>query len=658
MENENKEWEDSPSIRERLKQIKAVVRSGWRIVISHLLFLAGPVVALFIVETLNEKNPVDNLNFQELWMNLVLYAVVWLIFWLVLGRRRRAAASATIFFFLAGLANHYVLKFKGLILFPNDIVGWRTALSVLDTYDLSPDRAVWIALDILLAYLALLWLVAVPQKKRELLRPRWLNLVPIVAAVAYCYMFFFSNWLIDAQIKTQQWKTQSNGWVLNFSLALRYSRVDKPKDYSISGVSALTEELSGEEGSGMALMDDPYLSTPFDPATEDKEGDIPTSVGRVSNDPSGVQPVNIICIMDESFGDLSVFEKLSTNEDAVPFYHGLTENTIKGWMYSPVTGGGTASVEYEFLTGNCITFLPPGTVAYQLYVKEHMPSLISWANALGFHTTTFHPYDATGWNRVKVYQDFGADTQLYKEDVEEPAYVRNYISDQCDFETIEAITSAEEGDQQFIFNVTMQNHGGYKQVWTNLPREVELTGAYKGVSEYAEQYLNLMRETDRALESLVDYYKSVDEPTLIVFFGDHQGKLSDWFYERLYGKELEERDMEELERQYAVPFFLWANYDISEAQDIMISTNYLGALTAQVSNYPTTGYMDFLAGLYESLPVLNKIGYAAQDGTLTDDPAELSDEVKEALERYRTLSYYNLFDRREDIDNRFFLPKG
>lgn len=625
------------------------------VLLTHVLFLIGPLVSLLVVEILNETDPIENLNWTELWMNLVLYAILWLVFWLVLGRRRRAAAAGSIFFFLAGLINHYVLEFKGIILFPHDIANWKTALNVMNTYDFSPDASILTALSILIFYLLLLNFAAIPQKRREYLPYPWVTVtLPVVAAVVYCYFFFFSSWLIDAGIKTQQWKTQSNGWVLNFSLALRYSRVEKPDSFSLDRVEELTETLSQEPVGSVTLLDDAYCSTIYDLLTNDVQQDTPLPSVTISKDENGTQPVNILCIMNESFGDLSLFENLTTDEDAIPFYHSLTENTIKGWMYSPVTGGGTASVEYEFLTGNSISFLPPGTVAYQLYVKDEMPSLFSWAKDLGFATTAFHPYDRTGWNRVAVYEDFGAETQLYQEDVEHPFYVRNYISDHSDYATLRSITDAKKGDRQFVFNVTMQNHGGYKQGWTNLEEKIELSGALSGVSEYATQYLNLMHESDHALKDLLRHYEASDEPTLIVFFGDHQGKLSDWFYEKLYGKALNERALVEVQQQYAVPFFIWANYDIPEAQDVMISTNYLGALTALVSNYPTTAYQDFLCRVYEEIPVIGRVSYITGDGVVTDSKAALDEAQQTLLEQYQTLSYYNLFHRKESIDQRFF----
>ena len=93
---------------------------------------------------------------------------------------------------------------------------------------------------------------------------------------------------------------------------------------------------------------------------------------------------------------------LELEEDPTPFLHSMTENTIKGWMYSPVTGGGTASVEFEYLTGFSTLFQPPHTVAYQLYVEEGMPSLAALAGSQGYENTAYHPNKYSRWNRPNV----------------------------------------------------------------------------------------------------------------------------------------------------------------------------------------------------------------------------------------------------------------
>ncbi|MCD7843551.1 MAG: LTA synthase family protein [Clostridiales bacterium] len=628
----------------------------WR---SRLIFCLSPIAALFMVEIMNEKNPFTNLNFIELLMNMIWYVMFLFILWLIFGRRRRAATVYMVVMFVIGMVNHFVLLYRGRILFPQDITSWQTAANVAGEYDLSPDIYIWGALAILVLWMALIRFVMTPQPKREYFTRKSVTLGMVTASAAYIIAFFFTPWLPTVGIEAQQWRTQSNGFVLNFSLALRYSRVQQPDDYSEETLTELVTDLTeDEESDGMTLYSASYIASQYDAATQD-EDIVPDELITVTTDEDGTQPVNIICIMDESFGDLAIFDTLEISEDSIPFYHSLTENTIKGWMYSPVTGAGTANVEYEFLTGNSVSFLPDETTAYQLYVRDNMPSLVSWAEALGFSTTTIHPYYSSGWNRVQVYNYFGVDTQLWNTDFLNPKYVRGYISDQSDFEMIESITEAADGESTFIFNVTMQNHGGYRQGWSNLTREVTLTGSMYGSSDYTEQYLNLMRETDNQLQDLIEYYSQVDEPTMIVLFGDHQGKLSSWFYEyKLYGKDLDDRTLEELELMYVAPFFIWTNYDSQEAQDVMLSTNYLGALAALVSNYPTTEYMDFLTDVYAQLPVVQTIGYINSDGLLTDEETDLTEEQQELLSQYETLSYYNLFgykkQRIDSIDETFF----
>ena len=631
---------------------------------TRLIFLLTPLSGLFMVEILNEKNPFTNLNFMELTLNLIWYVLLLFLLWLVMGKRRRSATVYLLLLFGAGFVNHFVLAYRGRILLPQDVTSWRTAANVAGEYDLSPDSYVLGAAALLLLWMLLIRFVMQPQEHREYFQNRKTTIITTALAATYIFVFFFTPALPAAGVKAELWKTQSNGFVLNFSLALRYSRVKRPEGYSAEAVEALTTRLKSEGGGEtMTLYSAPLVSSPYERATADEDA-APREVLTLTGTESGVQPTNIICIMDESFADMAIFDTISLNKDSIPFYHSLKKNCIKGWMYSPVTGAGTANVEYEFLTGNSVSFLPDETTAYELYVRPEMPSLVSWAKSQGYHTTTIHPYFSSGWNRVQVYGHFGVDEQLYNEDFQPPHYVRGYISDQCDFEKLKEITSAEDGDKQFIFNVTMQNHGGYRQGWFNLRRRIWLTGSLYGCSEYTEQYLNLMRETDEQLRELLRYYKKQKEPSMVVFFGDHQGKLSSWFYEyKLYGKDLDERTLEELEKMYVTPFLVWTNYDSPAAKDVMLSTNFLSALTAKCSNLPTTPYQDFLCRLSRELPVVQTMGLINRSGTLTDDSEQLTAEQQKLLEEYETLSFYNLFGAKKhrlpEVDKAFFeVPEG
>ena len=74
----------------------------------------------------------------------------------------------------------------------------------------------------------------------------------------------------------------------------------------------------------------------------------------------------------------------------------------------------------------------------------------------------------------------------------------------------------------------------------------------------------MIKMSDKALKELVHYFEKVDEPTVIVFFGDHQPDLEETFYNRLLHTDIQKLEGEDLEQLYKVPFLIWANYDIKE----------------------------------------------------------------------------------------------
>ena len=232
-------------------------------------------------------------------------------------------------------------------------------------------------------------------------------------------------------------------------------------------------------------------------------------------------------------------------------------------------GGTTANSEYEFLTGNTTAFLPAGTVPYQMYVSDGDPTLVGQMAALGYRTVAAHPYRSSGWSRPSVYRDFGFDEVYFEGDFQDREYMRGdektgYVTDRCAYENlIRWYEEKEAGEPLFLFNVTMQNHSAYQMAWTNLPREVWLTGALEGRFNTVNQYLSLVYQSDQAFEYLLDYFSQVEEPTLILLFGDHQPQVATNFYTDVLGTA---PDTALAQKKQMVPFVLWANYDIPEVQ--------------------------------------------------------------------------------------------
>ena len=592
---------------------------------GRALLLLLPVLAFVLVEYLN-YNSWDDFTPVQIALNLAWYYLLELVFYFV--RRRRRVAAAKWAFGIAwgiGMANHYLISFRGRTLFPGDFLTLRTAANVAGNYDYRPDSMQWLTIGIFAAVLVLLSFL--PREEKRLFD--WRGFAPAAAGTAvFLAAFFGTGWVEGLGIEPSMWTTRGNGLVLNFTVCLKYMKVEKPDSYSQETLAALAGENPSDAADTAASAD------------------------------GGTRPVNVIVIMNESLSDLSVLPGVETNMDAMPFLRSLTENTVKGYAYSSVFGGTTANSEYEFLTGNTTAFLPAGTVPYQMYVSDGDPSLVGQMEALGYTTIAAHPYRSSGWNRPTVYADYGFDEVYFESDFQDRAYMRGdertgYVTDRCDYENlIRWYEEKEEGQPLFLFNVTMQNHSAYQMAWTNLPKEVWLTGELENRFQTVNQYLSLVYQSDQAFEDLIDYFSQVEEPTMILLFGDHQPQVATNFYTDVLGTS---PDTATAQKKQMVPFVLWANYDIPEAQGVELSLNYLSALLMDTANLPMTGYQKFLSQLWETAPVINTVGIRDAQGNWYGENAALPEELDGAIEDYKVLLYNNVFDKKDRVENFFTL---
>lgn len=589
---------------------------------SRLVFLLGPFLCLLMVETLNENDAFVRLSPLQFMLNLAWYFCLFILARIITGGNRRACIVSVLICFGVGLLNHYVLRFRGRILWPADISAWRTAMNVAGDQDYSLDAYIVLGLMVLVVYLVLIVIAPAQPKENSKLRSR--SIVAGLAAIVFYVTIFFCTGVMPAlDMYPQQWNTRGNGFVLNFALAARNMNFSEPENYNEDRILELAKEYPGAAGD------------------------------------ESVQPENIIVIMNESFADFTIYDRFSASQDPTPFLHSLEgqENTITGTLLSSVWRGGTATVEHEFLTGFNSAFQPPYTMAYQLYVHKDTPSMAEAANAAGYKTVAFHPYLSSGWNRVQVYNYMGFDQQLYQEDVKDPEYIRDYISDACDYKMLTELTEEIDG-KAFIFNVTMQNHNGYGQEWTNLEQNIELSEELDEIDPEAEQYFAALYESDRALEDLVNYYRESDEKTLIVFFGDHQPPLSNDFYAHLIDNGLDTVESEDFKPLYEVPFFIWANYDIGSQTGLTASPAGLGTVTAKLAGLPTTGLQELTEDFHEAFQGVLPVGIVRKDGTIIQGTDEMTEAERQIYEDYEMLTYCGLMDQFEGTETLFHPVTG
>ena len=90
----------------------------WGRRLARLVFLLGPWFAFACVEFLNESSLIKDFAPWQLLFYLIWYYILFTVARLVLGRVRRAGAVSMLLCFGAGVVNHYILRFRGRILFP------------------------------------------------------------------------------------------------------------------------------------------------------------------------------------------------------------------------------------------------------------------------------------------------------------------------------------------------------------------------------------------------------------------------------------------------------------------------------------------------------------------------------------------------------------
>lgn len=603
----------------------------YEIIFNVVLFSIFPIAAFYLME-FYEHNPFEEVRFMAGFFNIILFELIAWILYFITGRAKWALRAVFIVAMVFGLINHYVMLFRSTPFVPWDIFSIGTATSVASNYDFAPTAGVVVVTVIFIALIMLMHFVDFRIKWKFRFR-----LIPTVLGIlALC---LFVNALQDEDFQTDNYlypflftpayMTKVNGMAVTFAMDLKFVAVDKPDGYSRQKAKELLDSYSGTDDNSDAANN--------------------TAIADKSDYP------NIIVVMDEAFSDLSVLGDFDTNTDYMPFVHSLekgNENTITGYLNTSVCGGNTADTEFEFLTGNTMAFLPVGSIPYQQYIKSKTPSLASYLKSIGYATYAQHPYYSSGWNRDTVYPLLGFDNLSFMQDYSNQRFVREYISDETSFDKIiETYENKPDGQPAFIFNVTMQNHGGYTNTYYGFDNTVT---ADKLNNSSLDQYLSLIKLTDEDLKNLIEYFSNVDEKTIVVFFGDHQP--NDTVASSVLaanGMDYNNLSNEELKLRYQVPYVIWANYDIDEATGKDTSVNYLAANVLKAAGVPTNDYQSFLLKLQEEYPIISAVRTDKTVGKTLDKASNKSDKAtgskkkqadSDMLNDYKLLQYYRLFD--------------
>lgn len=523
----------------------------------------------------------------KLWA-LVLWLVLFCLLWGLLGRPGLAGGVCVTISGLLALLNLALLQFRGTALQWQDIGSWRAALNVAGGYRLALSPKIMV--------LAVLWLwtLAALHWAGGLCAgaPRSAGFrVALGLGAAAAGVLLWVSPLIPASGVTSSYISTQNAFVANLFLQSRDLPLKKPKNYE-----AQLQQLGQ------------YSS------------DAGTKVAETPD---------IVVIMNESFADLRCYGA----QIAPEIYRDWDEilaRSAHGTAYSSVFGGNTPNAEYEFLTGDSLLFYTGTPIPYETAIRQDVPALPGLLAQLGSGTVAMHPNEGIVWSREQVYPKLGFGRLVFLADYENTEMLRRYVSDQANYSQVLRVLEEADGPQ-FLFNVTIQNHGSYEE--EDFADLNALLDSRTSCSQ-TRQYLTLVKESGAALKEFLQQLEQRPRKTYVVFFGDHQP----WVDEAFYSQYESGQDAQEHLR-YQVPYFIWCNQSQEEQQLPLCGLNDLQLYLAGQAGLPLTGYQKLLAQVAQRYPVVCAQGVMAADGSWLDEKQIAEDDL---LSLYRTAVYAHI----------------
>lgn len=561
-----------------------------------------------------------------------------------LGQRTRVSLAVFVgLCLLGGYANFFVIAFKGQPIVPADLFALNTALAVSGgyTFFITPSLIMCLALFVLFC-LALYFLCPKSALSKSDIAPNCLAALLLICLGGAQYDAIDVKQ--DCEVVVDVWDVRGSyatqGSALCFVSRMQELTPKQPQGYSPLAVQALVE---------------PYIDQSTWGDTQAHQ-DVDFQAASNFSDPSNdfVRP-NIVVVMNETFSDISRYPGLEDAQRFTEGYRHLAESSLaSGNVYVSALGGGTCNSEFEFLTASTMGLMGGGVYPYVLYDLEEVDNVVAYFNDLGYATSAIHPAEAANWRRDRIYAQLGFNRFDDITAFENAETFRDLTTDKATYEHLLTILQ-DCDDPQFIFDVTIQNHGGYDTGLVPAEDAVHLESSVIDNPE-VDEFLAAIERSDKDLTWLTDALNAYREPTIVVFFGDHQPGFADELFEAAYGKPVDGSPLDEVQQRYQTPYLIWANdatYEVygdriqalPPAQDM--SLNYLSSLLITVLDLPQTARSRYLMDIHNDLSAVNLNGYCDSDGLWhwfgEAIESDAQKRAEAALESYELVQYDNLF---------------
>ena len=364
------------------------------------------------------------------------------------------------------------------------------------------------------------------------------------------------------------------------------------------------------------------------------------------------QQPNIITIVSESLSDPTVFNQLTFSEDPLPNLRQYLETYSSGHFLSPFKGNRTANVEFEYLVGFTNSLLLEGTIPFQqaLSSKPEIPSFISFMDQLDYTSVAIHPNNAAFYKRSQVYPALGFDEFLSIDKMKHLDYIdsQKYVSDQSVFDELYA--ELEAADRPiFAYGLTMANHIAiFDQKFGE--NTIEVLDANREHNTEMETYAEGLKQTDLALKEFITKIENYDEPTLVIFFGDHLINFQSDIHEQ-HGYIEKDTDALRAKLFFETPLLIMSNMDDFQIENIDdVSPIFIAPLILRELNLPLSPFYVFLLDLYEEFSVLHNNFKLDANQNQVDELTEHQEQLLLILE----LIQYDILEGKEYTLSSFF----
>lgn len=499
------------------------------------------------------------------------------------GRHWPAVLTLGIIAYGAGTVTYFKLEMRGEPLLPWDFQQLGDFMGVADNVKLSVQPHMIVVALIFLLCLGLS--IIMPSSYRGMKRRGLIVrlILAIVGAVMSLGIFFgiYMSKEVCASFHIYEDMWMQDRYYRNYSIVtgfltnLRVMQFEAPENYSQEAVYERLDQVEKD------LSDEPLYADSY----------------AAEHEKDAVQTPNIIYVMNESFWDVSRLEGIAFDRDLTPNLKRLAQQGASGYVYSPSFGGGTCDVEFEVLTGFSLEHLPAGSKPYQQYVTDATPSLAQFLKGQGYSTVAIHGYYERMWSRNTAYPRLGLDDFISIEDMSDPDKRRGFVSDmEMTQQIIEQYESRKENGPVFIHAVTMQNHTTYdesKYPQDELVNVLEHPGLSEKTLSPLRDFATGVYEADAALGALTDYFSQVEEPTIIVFWGDHFNPFGDGYeiYEKTGYIEKGDTSSPAL---HQTDLLIWSNYSDTHTDLGTIAAYEVSPVMAELYGLERPIYFDYL----------------------------------------------------------------